>query len=389
MSVEQEMNVDNSNNNEGNDGNNNADDLFDASTGNENIDKYIEESIRAQDEGKEGKTDAQKTDDAGSTTDGDKGQQSGQKDDAKTGGSTGENKSVEQQQQQTGTRSGHPEVKDDGKGNLVDASGNLVAKAGAERRWYDQVQNLSKAHQHASAHIKTLENELAQLRGEQASTNYLNGVPQQLGLNQQETAMGLNLVNSWKQNPAEVVKYILTEYAALGHNVNELLGKDANGINMQAIQHMIRNAVGPVQQNHADAQRRDQVNAQAEREYNAFIARYPEAKMHENDIAALMQRDQSLSAEAALYRLKSWAIENALDFNQPLMPQYEVKLQGAGHNQPPVQGRQQQTNDVEAKPMLNGKGGAAQQQQMQQHRSVARSDADWDEIVRDAMTKSG
>lgn len=352
-------------------------------SGNENIDRYIEESIRAQD----GDTDEKPTTGAEG---GDEGQANKSKEpsgkqpvgDDKAGG---DKDAASQQQQKPDGQAGNTGVKDDGKGNLVDAQGKIVAHAGAERRFYDQVQHLSKANDFARKHIKDLESELATMRGQQATQQYLNGIPQQFGLNQREVAVGLQLVNTWKKNPHEAVKYLLTEYAAMGHNVAELLGKDAAGIDMGAIRNMIEQAVGPINQDRASQQQRADAEARAEREYNSFMAKYPEAKTHETEIAQIMQADANISAEAALFRLKSWALEQGLDFTKPLGPQYSAKLQGAGHSQPPAsQGRQSQTN---VPPMPNGRG--TSDGQMQQHRNPAKASDDWDDIIREELNRSG
>ena len=360
---------------------------FNESSGNENIDRLIDESIRAQDEGKTSKqTDASSQGSSDGTQTDTANQQGGATTQSAQGGS-GANAAAQPQQQQQHAR--HPNLpeglSEDGKGNIVDKAGKIVVNAGNERRQWERAENAIKSNTHAQAYIKRLETELTAAQTTRDTANYLNGVPAQLNLQPQEVATGLNIVAAWKKNPHEAIKFLLTEYAALGHNVNELLGKEG-GIDLNAVQTMINRAVAPMVTNHAQQQGQTEALARAEREYNSFMAKYPEAIVHENEIAALMAKDKSLSADTAFFRLKTWVLENGYDFSKPLGPQLQAAPQGAqGHNQPPVQGSNQRMNG--APPLPNGRG--TSEAALNTHQGAARADDDWDSIIRGEMKRSG
>lgn len=360
---------------------------FNETSGNENIDRYINESIRAQDEGKIPKQTNT------STQGGSEGAQpgtekpSGDKPTAQPQGSGGADTTAQQNKQKQDPRSalsdGHVE---DAAGNIRKADGSLVVSAGEARRWWERYENVNKSNKHAQAYIKRLETDLETAQNSRDTSGYLNGVPQQLGLAHNEVATGLNIVAAWKKNPHEAIKFLLTEYAAMGHNVNELLGKEG-GIDLNAVQTMINRAVAPIVTNHAQQQGRNEALARAEREYNSFMAKYPEAIVHENEIAALMAKDKTLTADGAFHMLKAWALEQRLDFTKPLGPQFQAAPQGVqGHNQPPSQGSNQpQMNNVP--PLPNGRG--TSEAALNTHQGAARADEDWDSIIRGEMKRSG
>lgn len=362
-------------------------DFNNETSGNENIDRYIDESIRAQDEGKtpKPKDTAVEGGDSGTTTDTTK--QGGEQPTAQPQGGGGANPTAQQNKQGQDNRSALPEGHvEDAAGNIRKADGSLVASAGEARRWWERYENVNKSNKHAQAYIKRLEADLEAAANIKDTSNYLNGVPAQLGLQHNEVATGLNIVAAWKKNPHEAIKFLLTEYAAMGHNVNELLGKEG-GIDLNAVQTMINRAIQPIVGTHQQQQGQQQALVQAERQYNAFMAKYPDAAVHENEIASLMARDKSLTADAAFHMLKAWALEQRLDFTKPLGPQLQAAPQSVqGHNQPPAQGSNQQPmNNVP--PLPNGRG--TSEAALNTHQGAARADEDWDSIIRGEMKRSG
>lgn len=356
-------------------------------SGNANIDRYIDESIRAQDEGKtpEQTNTPAKGSDSGTASDTTKSKE--ERPTAQPEGSRGEDTTAQPNKQGQDNRSALPEgYTTDAAGNIRKTDGSLVASAGEARRWWERFENVSKSNKHAQAYIKRLEADLEAAAGVKDTANYLNGVPAQLGLQHNEVATGLNIIAAWKKNPHEAIKFLLTEYAAMGHNVNELLGKEG-GIDLSAVQTMINRAVQPIVGTHQQQQEQQQALVQAERQYNAFMAKYPDAAVHENEIAALMARDKSLTADSAFHMLKAWALEQRLDFTKPLGPQFQAAPQSVqGHNQPPHQGSNQQPmNNVP--PLPNGRG--TSEAALNAHQGAARADEDWDSIIRGEMKRSG
>jgi hypothetical protein len=115
------------------------------------------------------------------------------------------------------------------------------------------------------------------------------------------------------------------------------------------------------------------------------MAKYPEAIVHENEIAQLMGRDKSLTAESALFRLKSWMLENGYDFNKPLGHQINAAPQSVqGHNQPPQRSGVNNLNN-NIPPLPNGRG--TPETALSTHQNAARADEDWDSIIRAEMQR--
>lgn len=362
---------------------------FSETSGNANIDRYIDESIRAQDEGKKQPQTNVAAESGDAKTQSNTSQQSRDATNTQSQGNSGENTPPQPQQPQP--QQLHPHLtglglKEDKDGNLVDKDNKIIAHVGGERRQFERAENFANQNKHAQAYIKRLENDLAIAAENKDTANYLHGMPQQLGLNHAEVATGLNIVSTWKKNPHEAIKFLLTEYAAMGHNVNELLGKEG-GIDLGAVQTMINRAVQPLVGTQQQQQGQQQAYAQAERQYNAFMAKYPEAAVHENEIASLMARDKTLTADGAFHMLKAWALEQRLDFSRPLGPQFQAAPQSVqGRNIPPTQGSNQtQMNNVP--PLPNGRG--TPEAALNAHQNVARADDDWDSIIKGEIKRSG
>jgi hypothetical protein len=219
---------------------------------------------------------------------------------------------------------GRQQLKSDAHGNLVNEQGRVVATAGRERRYYERMHKSTSLAEQQSRYIRDLETKTRELEQSSSSVHALNGMPAQLGLNNQEASMGLKLIQSYKRDPIGTIKYILTEAAASGHNINDLIGREG-GIDTQAISHMIDQRLQPITQQYTQQQAEVQARQEAERQINQFYARYPDAPVHEDVIGKMLQMDASLSLEGAYAQLLRVAQANGLDFSQPLRPQLEAK----------------------------------------------------------------
>lgn len=307
-----------------------------------------------------------------------------------TTGTTGETQPTGDQQQPTGQQQGQPAsttegqqdagqriVKSDSQGNLVDGQGNVVAKAGAERRLYEKASDLTEKVRQSSGYIQQLQQQNEQLKQQMTTQQALNGMPQQLGLSDTDAVMGMRLISSFRKDPAATIKYILTEAKAMGHNL-DVEGMSSQ-VDMGAIARMIEQHTAPLRQNHEQQQEAERAQQEALQTYNAFVnnPNHPYAQIHENEIARLYQADPSLSLEAAYYKLQSWAYANGLDFRQPLMPQMQARQQ-----QPqPAQQQSAQARSGTA-PLVPG-GGNAQPQE--QEAVYADPDESYESIIRKAM----
>ena len=191
---------------------------------------------------------------------------------------------------------GGAEVKPDGRGNLVNAQGQIVARAGKEARLY---QDLHKTRGQA----QTLNGQLTDVTGrlhkaveigqglhrelEQAKAQ-LNNV-KQFGLDQSEHLTALRLYKELRDNPQSAIKNILTRAATNGINIQEL--GLSGGVDPQSLVNMIKQeintAMNPLQQRteaeqrHAQQTRQEQERLGAiKQEVDGFFGQNPDAQQY-------------------------------------------------------------------------------------------------------------
>lgn len=208
----------------------------------------------------------------------------------------------------------------DPQGNLVDENGNVVARAGGERKYYQNWRNSERALNEARTRQQTLEAENNAFRTSASAINAL-------GLDPREMSAAANLMSNWKKDPVGVVRYLLTQAQALGHDVSALVGGQA-GLDPAAIREMVRTEIAPL----TERQRAEQVAAEAraasETEFNDFVQEFPEALTHADSLANMLRSFPQLSPREALFRLQAWTFQNGYDWNQPLAPQVQSRQDG-------------------------------------------------------------
>ena len=191
--------------------------------------------------------------------------------------------------------------------NLVGTDGTVVAAAGKERRIYNE--NIALKGQ-----ITTLQREKQNLADQIEAVNRAGTVGSQFNLSPEEVTTGVQLMASFKENPIDTVKYLLTQAQASGHNIDNIGGST----DVAALKQMMETALQPFvaeRQERLDVERSHQ---DALKMYNEFSSKYPDAKVHENYIAQLMANDPSLTPESAYLKLKMFYMERSLDWTKPL-----------------------------------------------------------------------
>jgi hypothetical protein len=199
-------------------------------------------------------------------------------------------------------------VKPDGKGNLVDGNGQIVARAGAEARNYQKFARHFEAPLRAAATQIAATNQRAQQVesnlqqaiqiGEQltervrqlATEASNNNVAQTFGLSQDELVRAATFAKQAKADPASAIKSILTMAAAHGIDMKSVLGPNAQGAGfdpkslLELIKGEISQAVKPLNDRTAQEQQQQQQQQafQAEvgriqTEARTFFSRTPDA----------------------------------------------------------------------------------------------------------------
>lgn len=278
------------------------------------------------------------------------------------------------------TKQAKTEVKDDNiaqqvKHNpqdLLDADGNVIARAGAERRFYEEAQRLRRNQQNFQQNV------LPQIK-EQYSLmeNQLNAYKQVVDgfkasdLSPQDIQAGFDFVRQWKKNPQDVVKFLLTNLQSNGINV-DIEGMQPS-INAESIKQMLDAKLQPFiqeREQRVEAQQREQ---EVTNEYNNFISKYPDSRVHDKTLAFMIRNDASLTPELAYYKLKNFYLQKGLDFRVPLEELAQQK------QQPNVQQGIPQAPNVSENVVKNTNG----QQQ------VAGVDVGFKDIIRQTMAEAG
>lgn len=231
-------------------------------------------------------------------------------------------------------------------GDLIDPrTGHVVARAGRERRIYEQQRAVERA-------TAPLQQELQRVRGELDAFRQAAQLPTQLGLNPQDTATALQFMSHWRRDPVGAARNMLTELRAAGYDLPEL----GSQVDAGAIRRMVMEAVAPFQQDREAARQQAEQQAAAQREVTQLFADMPWTQVQQSELSSLIEADSTLSLRDAAYQLQIWAVRNGYDIEQPLRPQHEAALQRAQQAQQQRQSPQQhQPNGARAPgPISNG-----------------------------------
>lgn len=262
-----------------------------------------------------------------------------------------------------------PQRNNTGPQDLVDKDGNVIAKAGAERRIFEENQKLRKdmAQFHAQVlpaikqQYQAMEQELANYKG------VVEGMHAQ-DLSPQDIQSGFDFVRQWKKNPKEVVKFLLTSLQQSGIDID--IEGMSGAIQTSAIKNMLDERLKPFEEERDNARRIAQQEQEVEQEYNFFVQKYPDSVVHDKTLAFMVRNDPNLSPELAYYKLKNYYLQKGLDFSKPLEEIVKEKATvPVGIPQPPV------VNDTVA---VN---------KVQQR--VARASDSFKDIIKGAMQESG
>ena len=346
-------------------------------------DPQYEEKVDTQGDGTDGAA-ADTTPDGAAQQGSDNGAAQGQTPDGQSAGDEagkgGAADASGQQQQSDGDKGAR--TKTDKDGNLTDAQGNIVAKAGAERRHYERVQA-------QASYITRLESELKQAKDSSSMVGVLNDVPAKLGLDMRETEMGLQAISSFKKDPVATARWMLQETMRLGYNLQQIVGGDVQGqpnggsLDLQAVKSMIGEAVQPLVQDRTAQQQQRQAEEAAARDYDAFVAKHDHAAVHDDVLANMLQANTSLTPEVAYWQLREYASKNQLDFSKPLREQVAVRQQGGQQQQPQGNAAPQAQSQ---QPMPNG---GAPLSDAQSQATYADADDAWDNIVNQSLREAG
>lgn len=208
--------------------------------------------------------------------------------------------------------------------DLMDKDGNVLAKGGAERRLYEENQRMKKDIQTFQTQtlpvmrqqFESLQKQLATAQQELASSKGVIEGLRANDLTSQEIQSGLDFIRSWKNNPTEVIKYLLTTAQNNGINV-DIAGMQPS-INTEVIRRMIDDKFQPFIQEREQAQKELENEQRVQEEYQNFITKYPDSVIHDKTLAYMLEKNPQLSPEVAYHELKYFYLQKGFDFSKPL-----------------------------------------------------------------------
>lgn len=206
----------------------------------------------------------------------------------------------------TGTKDEQTGTKAPGPQDLVGKDGQVIAVGGKERRFYEAAQTSKRE-------VITLTKQLDDATIRLKAFDDAGSVGKQYELTPEEVVTGAQLMSSYKKDPVSTIKYMLTEAQASGHNIDDIGTTD-----MTAMKKMLDEAMKPLTDQRQAELDTQENTAQAKEQYNAFMGKYPDAAVHEDTIAQLLNEDPSLSPDAAYFKLQSYYATKNLDWKMSL-----------------------------------------------------------------------
>lgn len=270
----------------------------------------------------------------------------------------------------------------DAEGNIVTRDGRVMAAKGEPARHWSNMSRQAAQGEHFKKQNEALTRQIDGSRELLTTAKELADLPTKLGLSREDYNEGIQLVAKWNQDPLTVARDIVQRTLARGFNASDILGKSAgDALEMGAIRHLINEVVAPQRQREATEQKTLQERQQAQQSYDSFISRYPDAAPHGDAIAALM-REQKLSATEAYHEVRYFALQNGLDFNEPLGPQVAAANARAQQREPVApQGRTHRA------PLIPGNGGG-NRANLTTETNFADASSSWSDILNSVMRQS-
>lgn len=250
--------------------------------------------------------------------------------------------------------------------DLIDRNGNVIAKGGQERRFYESAQKLK-------TETATLTRKMEQMTAELGAYKEAANVGNQFGLGPDEVVKAGQLMQSFQTDPISTIKALLTQAQSAGYNIEDI----GVGTDVSAIRNMINEAINPLVSKHNEEKVTQESNQHAQRIYNDFVTRFPDGEVHTDTLSQLLEEDSNLSLDAAYYKLKNFYSERGLDFSKPI----EVLRQEA--EQQEVQKPIQNGNMNETLPS------GSNIPRVNESVEVADTDASLDDIIRQSMKETG
>lgn len=263
----------------------------------------------------------------------------------------------------------------DGRGNIFNAKGELVAGAGAPHKLFRKLW----------PYIEKSEIEAAGYKARLDAFDNANAAAKAAGLNADEYGAAIGFMAAFKKDPKAAVQFVLQQAQNRGTDLSDIL-QGGGGLNeatlRTAVQEIVKEALTPfapfIQQNEQQQQLRE-MQESAQQEYTAFIQEYPDATPHRGHIASIMEGTGKDMIQS-YFVLKTWALEKGLDWSKPLGQQVEALKQRGNNHAPNGGGNNHLLPDFGGR---TGQGGA-----VPNRGGLAKADDSWDSIIAESVREA-
>lgn len=257
--------------------------------------------------------------------------------------------------------------------DLKDKEGNVIAKGGAERRFYEQ-RETARAQ---AAHYQSLHDR--ERNAHEVTRRELENLKQTTqaihGMDPNSVRIGAQIVTDLQRDPVGTMKKLLAEVVSQGHNIDAI----GAGVDTLAIQRLIDERLP--QRDTTPQQSEQELLAEAQQEVDAFYGRHPDARPHDALLGRMMRDHPGIDLDTAYFELKNGFAEKGFDWNLSLDD--NLKLLSESGSQTPTP-----TPASSTLPMTNGRETAPNVAPVDEVK-IAHEDTDMGDIVRAAMRESG
>lgn len=238
----------------------------------------------------------------------------------------------------------------DAQGNVIDkTTGGIIAAAGSERKAFERMVPIINAHATEADKYKGMYE--AAIKGNTIATS--------LNLSPEEYSIGARIMAQWKTDPKKSIAFMIKEAQNNGVDVSDLGVAAGAGPSVQQIQTALEDIVKKhlepfsfITTEREDSTRRTQELAEATSVVDEFYGIQPDARIHEDSLAKIMNARPNTSLNEAYLILKNHALENKLDWTKDLVPQIQALVTKQPNGQTP---NGQPANPQRQLPNLNGR----------------------------------
>lgn len=272
----------------------------------------------------------------------------------------------------------------DAGGNVLNASGEVVARAGAERKSFERMLPVINGHMQ----------EAEKYRGMYESAVNANSVATNLKLTPEEYGIGARIMAAFKSDPKKAINFLLSEAQNNGIDVSDIGNGGGAGLSMSAIEAALEKRVAAalepfrfIVQDRESSQAEQETRAQANSVIQDFMEEHPDASIHQDAIAAIMHAKPNTPLSEAYWILNAHAAKHNFDWSKPLAPQAQEWMVKNGKAPANAQIPAATTTDTRRLPTLNGRqdnGSAVQIKDRSMPGSASSND-----IVKEAMLEAG